>query len=238
MNAEAQPIISVQNAGVRYKVSRSILSAPKHVALKNVSFVINRGDSIGILGRNGAGKSTLLRLLAGIISPDSGKIVKDNVSTALLSLQAGFNGELDGRTNAILNGLLLGFSKQHVMNNLENIIEFSELGKSIDMPVKTYSTGMRARLGFSVAYYMQPDVLLVDEVLGVGDAEFREKSTDVMKERLRSDQTVVLVSHQANTIKNLCNRAVWVENGITQMEGEANEVVTAYEEYVVSHPST
>ncbi|MCF7980423.1 MAG: ABC transporter ATP-binding protein [Pseudomonadales bacterium] len=236
MNTLSEPLISTRNIGVSYKLTRSIFSTQKYSALRNVSFDIYRGDSLGIVGRNGAGKSTLLRLLAGIISPDSGVIVSNQSTTALLSLQAGFNGELDGRSNAILNGMLLGFTKPQMMRQINNIIEFSELGNAIYKPVKTYSTGMRARLGFAIAVHMNPEVLLVDEILGVGDAEFREKSTAVMKERLGSEQTVVLVSHQANVIKNLCNRAVWIEDGVTKMEGDAKTVVSSYENYIITNP--
>jgi len=238
MNSMAAPLISLKNVGVSYKLSRSIFSTQKYAALKDVSFDIYRGDSIGVVGRNGAGKSTLLRLLAGIISPDSGAIVSNQETTALLSLQAGFNGELDGRANAILNGMLLGFTKLQMIEKIEDIIAFSELGDAIHKPVKTYSTGMRARLGFAIAVHIHPEVLLVDEILGVGDADFREKSTAVMKERLGSDQTVVLVSHQANIIKSLCNRAVWIEDGVTKMEGDAITVVSAYEKYIIANPPT
>ena len=161
------------------------------------------------------------------------------MNTALLSLQVGFDPELSGRINAILGGMFLGYKKKVVIAQLDKIIEFAELEDFIDMPVKSYSSGMRARLGFSVALEMNPDVLLIDEVLGVGDVEFRKKSMAVMKERLLSDQTIVLVSHSAGTVKELCNRAVWIEDGVSRMVGDSGEVVAAYEEYMaVQHGSS
>ena len=225
-------LISVQNVGVRFKARRSLFSRDSVEALRDVSFDLRQGDSLGIIGRNGAGKSTILQLLGGIIRPDSGTIINNNATTSLLALQVGFDQELSGRVNAVLSGMLLGFRKYEVEANLDKIISFSELGKFIDRPVKSYSAGMKARLGFSVALEMNPDVLLVDEVLGVGDVEFREKSMAVMKEKLLSDQTIVLVSHDARTVKALCNRAVWIEDGMSRMEGSAEEVVTAYENFV------
>ncbi len=225
-------LISVEKAGVRFKLGKHIFSRKYFEALKNVSFDLKRGDSLGVIGRNGAGKSTLLRLLSGILKPDFGKIINYNAKTSLLSLQVGFDPELSGRFNAILSGMLLGFSKKEVEDNIDNIIAFSELEEFIDAPVKLYSSGMKARLGFSVALELSPDVLLIDEVLGVGDVEFRKKSIFIMREKLLSDQTIVLVSHDAKTIMNLCNRAVWIEDGISRMEGDAATVVEAYEEYL------
>lgn len=200
MNRET--LIAVQNVGVRFNTRKSLFGSDYVDALRDVSFNINRGDSVGVIGRNGAGKTTLLRLLGGIIRPDKGEIINNNATTALLALQVGFDAELSGRVNAVLSGMLLGFRKHEVEESLKKIIEFSELGPFIDKPVKSYSAGMRARLGFSVALKMSPDVLLVDEVLGVGDAGFRRKSISVMQEKLKSDQTIVLVSHNANTVKN------------------------------------
>lgn len=229
-------LISVQHVGVRFKSGKSLFSKDYVDALLDVSFELRRGDSLGVIGRNGAGKSTMLQLLGGIIKPDSGRIINNNVSTSLLALQVGFDQQLSGRVNAVLGGMLLGFRKKEVEANLEKIIEFSELGEFIDRPVKSYSAGMKARLGFSVALEMNPDVLLVDEVLGVGDVEFRQKSLAVMKAKLVSEQTIVLVSHDAGTVKTLCNRAVWIEDGVTKMEGAAKEVVTAYEKFIQAKP--
>ncbi len=225
-------LISVRNVGVRFMSRRSLFNRDYVEALKDVSFDFHHGDSLGVIGRNGAGKTTLLRLLGGIIHPDTGEIINNDASTALLSLQVGFDPELSGRINVVLSGMMLGFDRNYVEENLDKIIAFSELGEVIDRPVKSYSTGMSARLGFSVALELNPDVLLIDEVMGVGDVEFREKSTAVMKEKLLSDQSIILVSHSAGTVKNLCNRAVWIEDGVTQMEGDSAEVVEAYERYI------
>lgn len=225
-------LISVQNVGVKFKARNSLFSRDSVDALLDVSFDLRQGDSLGVIGRNGAGKSTLLQLLGGIIRPDSGTIINNNVTTSLLALQVGFDPDLSGRVNAVLSGMLLGFRKNEVEANLDKIIAFSELGTFIDRPVKAYSAGMKARLGFSVALEMNPDILLVDEVLGVGDVEFRKKSMEVMTAKLVSDQTIVLVSHDARTVKTLCNRAVWIENGVSRMEGNAEEVVTAYENFM------
>jgi lipopolysaccharide transport system ATP-binding protein len=230
--SRADVLISVQNVGVRFKTGKSLFSRDTVEALRDVSFNLYRGDSLGVIGRNGAGKSTMLKLLGGIIKPDSGRVINNNATTSLLALQIGFDQELSGRVNAVLSGMLLGFRKHDVEDNLEKIIAFSELGDFIDRPVKSYSAGMRARLGFSVALEMNPEVLLVDEVLGVGDVEFRKKSMAVMKAKLVSEQTIVLVSHDARTVKTLCNRAVWIEDGITRMEGSAEDVVTAYEDFI------
>ena len=231
--SQKRPIITVQNVGVQFRRSiRSFFNQTRVIALKDVSFDLYPGDSLGVIGRNGAGKTTLLRLLGGIIRPDSGTITNHGVSTALLSLQVGFDAELSGRVNAILSGMLLGYRKQDVVARLDEIVRFAELEGFIDLPVKSYSSGMRARLGFAIALEMNPGVLLIDEVLGVGDVAFRKKSMAVMKQKLLSDQTIVLVSHNAHVIRNLCNRAVWIENGVSRMEGDSAEVVCAYERYL------
>lgn len=222
-------LISLEQITVNFSPPRSFFARTKHTALKRISFELNRGDSLGVVGRNGAGKSTLLRLLAGIIAPDHGRIINRSATTSLLSLQAGFDPRLSGRINAVLSGIMLGFSRQEVEAGLERIIDFSELGSFIDKPVNAYSAGMRARLGFSVALELNPEVLLIDEILGVGDHRFRKKSMNVMREKLLSMQTIVFVSHDGASVRNLCNRAIWLENGILKMDGPADEVVSAYE---------
>ncbi|HHL33830.1 MAG TPA: ABC transporter ATP-binding protein [Desulfobulbaceae bacterium] len=233
--SSAAPLISVRNVGVRYRVNRNPFRKRYYDALKNISFDLYPGDSLGIVGRNGAGKTTMLRLLSGIIAPDSGYIDFADITTSLLSLQVGFDPELSGRDNAILSGMLLGFPMKTIESNLDTIFAFSELTDFIDKPVKFYSAGMRARLGFSITLGLSPDVLLIDEVLGVGDIDFRKKSMEVMKEKLLSDQTIVLVSHSAATVKELCNRAVWIKNGVSKMEGDAVTVVNAYEQDLLRH---
>ena len=230
------PIVTLDTVGVQYRISRNVMSSERKTALKSVSLNLYKGDSLGIIGRNGAGKSTLLKLIAGIIDCDSGTIDIRVKRIALLALQAGFRQELDGISNAYLSAMLLGFRRKEVSESLQDIIDFSELGDAVYDPVKTYSHGMKARLGFSVLHHMRPDVLLIDEVLGVGDYEFKQKSVAAMKERLKSEQTVVLVSHQADTVKQLCNRAVWIEDGVTLMEGDVEEVIDAYQKYIVENP--
>jgi lipopolysaccharide transport system ATP-binding protein len=196
-----------------------------------VSFNIFESDSLGIVGRNGAGKSSLLRLLGGIVKPDTGSIINNGYQTLLLSLQVGFDPQLSGRDNAILSGIYLGFTRREVEDRMDEIIRFSELEEFIDQPVRVYSSGMRTRLGFSVGIHLDPDILLVDEILAVGDAEFRKKSLEVMHSRLKSHHTVVLVSHQAQIIRELCNRAVWVEAGVTRAEGSASHVLAEYQAF-------
>jgi lipopolysaccharide transport system ATP-binding protein len=198
-------------------------------ALQDVSFELYRGETLGIVGRNGAGKSTLLRVLAGIITPERGKVVGNGYQASLLSLQVGFVPHLTGRENAILSGLLLGLHRREVEAAINEIIEFAELAEFIDEPVRTYSAGMKARLGFAVAFQANPDVLLIDEVLAVGDAEFRKKSAAAMRERIQSDKTVVLVSHNAPTLRELCDRAVWIENGVSRAEGSTEVVLRQYQ---------
>lgn len=223
----------ISNVSASYWKRSGFLRKDKFWALKNVSFEINHGETLGIIGRNGVGKSTLLRLLAGIIEPDSGEIELFGCNEAsLLSLQVGFIGHLNGRENAILSGMLLGMSRQYIEEQLVEIIEFSELDDFIEQPVNTYSSGMKARLGFSVSFLANPDILLLDEVLGVGDASFCEKSENAMKERIKSNKTIVLVSHNTNMIKNLCDRVVWIEQGMTKKEGNAEDVVREYSNFI------
>lgn len=223
------PIITLENVGCTYSVRKGFLRIGKYEALNDISFSINRGETLGIIGRNGAGKSTLLRLVAGVIQPDVGNVIRHTpVSISLLTLQLGFSAELTGRDNAILGAMFLGHSRKDAIASLDGINEFAELGHWFEEPLKSYSSGMKARLGFAVAMEMSPDVLLVDEVLGVGDESFRKKSTAAMKEKMLSGQTVLFVSHNANTIRELCSSVVWIENGVTKMVGETKEVLAAY----------
>ncbi|MFG6179542.1 ABC transporter ATP-binding protein [Halomonas sp. THAF12] len=202
-------IISLQDVGVRYKRRGGLFRKPEYFqALEGVSFDIHRGETLGILGRNGAGKSTLLRVVAGIIQPDSGEIVNHGVTVSLLALQAGFDAELPGTDNAILSGMLMGYTRKQVEARLGDIAEFSELGDFMYEPVKTYSSGMKSRLGFSVAMYMTPDVLLLDEILSVGDKDFKKKAETEMMKKVHSDQTVLLVTHSEQQAKRLCERSI------------------------------
>lgn len=225
-----QPIISLKDVAVRYKRSGSIFRKTQYYqALKSINVDIYPGETLGIMGRNGSGKSTVLKLISGIIKPDKGTLINHNVSVALLSLQAGFDQNLSGRDNAILSGMLQGFSRREVENKLDEIESFSELGGFFNEPVQTYSSGMRTRLGFSISTIVSPDVLLIDEVLSVGDRHFREKAEKAMLSKMQSNQTVVLVSHAHEQICRLCDRAIAIENGISVAEGRPSEVVKAYE---------
>jgi lipopolysaccharide transport system ATP-binding protein len=223
-------LLSVDHVGLYYSRRRGFLKRSRFWALKDVSFDLYGGETLGVIGRNGVGKSTLLRVLAGIIAPDTGSVMvhRPGLRISLLSLGAGFVPFLSGRENAILNGMMLGATKREIISRMDDIVAFSELNDFFDEPVNTYSTGMRARLGFSVAYHLEPDVILLDEVLGVGDEAFRKKSTDAMKQRIKSDKTVVLVSHSVPLLRELCDRIVWIEAGKSQLQGSVPEVLDAY----------
>jgi len=221
-------LISVQNATLSYPVKQGFLRWSKYTPFSNISFDLHRGETIGIIGRNGAGKSTLLRMIAGIIEPDQGRIVNHGASVSLLSLGVGFMPHLTGRENAMLSGMLLGLRMGDIAKQIDKIVEFAGLEKFIEQPLHTYSSGMRARLGFSIAIQASPDVLLIDEVLGVGDEEFREKSTAEMKRLIKSDKTVVLVSHSLPTIRELSNRLIWIQNGCIQYQGDVEKGLSLY----------
>nr|WP_223253214.1 ABC transporter ATP-binding protein [Cycloclasticus zancles] len=214
--------------GVSYRRRAGVLRWNKYWALNDITFDLYKGETLGIIGRNGAGKSTLLQVLAGIISPDKGVITHNESTVSLLSLQVGFLPHITGRENAILSGMLLGINKSEIEKAMPKIIEFSGLGEFIDQPVNSYSTGMRARLGFSVANQMDPDVILVDEVLGVGDVEFKKKSAAAMREKISSNKTVVIVSHDEKTLKDLCDRILWVDRKGMCVEGGIDDVLISY----------
>jgi lipopolysaccharide transport system ATP-binding protein len=223
------PVLSLRNVAVSYRRRAGVLQWSKYWALKDVSFDVYHGETLGVIGRNGAGKSTLLRVLAGIIAPDRGEIRVNGCRVSLLSLQVGFIPHLTGRQNAILSGMLLGLHRREIERRMDEIVAFSELDEFIDEPVRAYSVGMRARLGFSVAFQADPDVLLVDEVLGVGDVAFRKKSSEAMRERIRSNKTVVLVSHGLQTIEDLCDRVIWIDSGKSREEGWVKRILELYE---------
>jgi len=223
-----QLALQLNNVGVSYKVRSSLFRSNNYWALKNVSFNIYHGETLGVIGRNGVGKSTLLRVIAGIMAPDKGSLVNTGVNASLLSLQVGFIPYLTGRENAILSGMMLGVTKERMLSLMDEIYHYTDIGTFFDQPVRGYSSGMRARLGFSVAYYTEPDVLLIDEVLGVGDADFKEKSSEALKKRIASNETVVIVSHNVATLEQLCDRVVWIEEGVVHMEGNATDVIDAF----------
>lgn len=224
-------MIRARNLKLTYHVRKQMFSKVKRrvEALCDVSFEVRKGEKLGILGRNGAGKSTLFRILTGIFAPDAGSLeMPPGTNVQLLSLGVGFEGNLTGRENAVLSGMLLGRSRDYMLERVEHIKQFSELGDFYEMPVYSYSSGMNARLGFSVALEAEPDVLLIDEVLGVGDAHFAEKSERALRERFARDSTVILVSHDHQLIQNICDKAVWIEKGVSKAQGEVKEVVDAY----------
>jgi len=225
-----QPVLSFKNVGVCY--SRAGRGRKRFWALEDISFDLYAGETLGVIGRNGAGKTTLMRLMAGIIKPDAGEIHCEVDKVQLLSLQVGFMPDLTGRENAILSGILLGMRRREIEAQLNEIIDFAELHAFIDEPVGTYSSGMKARLGFAIAKQADPDILLVDEVLGVGDVVFREKSRQVMLDKMNAGETVVLVSHMEPVLRQHCKRVVWIEDGRTRMEGPCEEVLEAYREHM------
>lgn len=197
-------------------------------ALKDVSFSLNHGESLGIIGRNGAGKSTLLKIIARISRPTKGKLTLYERVTSLLEIGTGFNTELSGRDNVYLNGSFLGLRVNEIRKKFDDIVDFSEIGQFIDTPVKYYSSGMFVRLAFSVAAHLEPELLLLDEVLAVGDYGFMQKSTEKMKELLGSGATIILISHNHNSILDVCKRSIWLENGAMIDDGPSETVVDRY----------
>ena len=239
--------ISVTNLRVRYDTARkrSLLNLltkrgekiRQIEALQGVSFEIPKGEIVGIIGSNGSGKSTLLRTLAGLIAPNSGQVNLHGQAVSLLSLGTGFISDLSGHDNIILSGLSMGFSKKEIMERYDSIVEFSELGEAIERPVKTYSSGMYSKLAFSIAVTLRTDILLVDEVLSVGDAHFREKSRNAMLEIINDNRrTVVIVSHNLAEIKNLCSRVIWLEKGKINEIGHTDVVLDKYHLHLAKDP--
>lgn len=202
-------------------------------ALRGISFEVKKGEIMGIVGKNGSGKSTLLRAIAGIFSADSGSIELESDSVSLLSIGVGFQKKLSGRENIILSGMLLGFSEQKVRDKMDEIIEFANLGKFIDMPVKTYSSGMYSKLAFSITAVLETDIMLIDEVLSVGDAKFKKKSYKKMQELIMDEnRTVVIVSHSTETLEKLCTSLLWLHEGEIKMQGDTKTVLDAYNEFM------
>ena len=226
----SQSLISLKNVGFTYKTLAGMFRVNKYQALKSIDLDVFPGETLGVIGSNGSGKSTLLKILARIYRPDSGSIVFNAKKISLLSLALGFDPRLSGVDNAVLSSMLLGASLKEARQIVESIIEFSELGEFATQPVRTYSSGMRSRLGFSVALNMRTDVLLIDEALAVGDARFKVKSEKAIVERVTSSQTVVLVSHSEGQIRRLCDRAVWIEKGKILLEGDPALVTKKYKE--------
>ena len=239
-------IIVLQNVGIKFKLDKNKTSSLKEFAirkfknqlqynefwaLKDININIKKGEIIGILGRNGAGKSTLLKVISGIMKPTEGKInILGNV-VPMLELGAGFDFELSGRENIFLNGAILGYSEEFLNNHYDNIVEFSELEQFIDNPIKTYSSGMLMRLAFSIATIVNPDILILDEILAVGDLGFQEKSRNKMLEMINSGITVLFVSHMIEQIQEMCDKVIWLENGRIKEIGETDSICKKYIEH-------
>ena len=209
-------------------IKRNKEKTRKFKALDNISVKIYQGEKVGLIGYNGAGKSTLLRIIAGVYEPDEGNVTTNGIIAPLLSLGAGFDYNYSGRENIFLNGAILGYTEDFLKSKYDEIVEFSELEEFIDFPVKNYSSGMQAKLGFSIATVVNPDILIIDEILSVGDVKFQKKSSDKIKSLMGSGTTVLLVSHSIQQIRNLCDKALWIEHGKVVAYDEVNKVCDAY----------
>lgn len=221
-----------------FSIKKNLLSKGKHrsqtyKAVNGISFSIKKGEILGLIGRNGSGKSTLLRAIAGIFTIDKGIIDLHGNSVSLLAIGVGFQKELTGRENILLSGMLLGFTETEIRARENEIIEFSELGDFIDKPVRTYSSGMYSKLSFAITAILETDIILIDEILSVGDANFKKKSYNKMKELIQQkDKTVVIVSHDRKIIMDLCDSVLWIDNGKLVKHGSVDEVLKEYDEYM------
>lgn len=247
------PAVAIENLSVKYRTmleSRPTMKSaimrlgrPKQEvkyieAIKDLTLTVQPGEFLGVIGHNGAGKSTLLRTIAGILPPSSGKVTIAGHVTTLLSVGIGFNSELTGRDNIRLGGLANGFSTKEIAEKEDEIAEFSELGEFIDYPMKTYSTGMYSRLGFSVVTHMDPDILLIDEALSAGDASFRDKASKKIEDMMEKARAIILVSHGLQTINEMASKCLWLDHGKMMGYGSCDETIQAYEEYVSAGSSS
>jgi len=243
--AKKKIAISVKDLCVRYRGMKrtSIRASWKTLikrekietfnALDGISFELEEGKILGVIGKNGSGKSTMLRAIAGIFSPDSGKISLHGHSVSLMSIGVGFNNKLTGKENIFLSGLLLGYSEKEIKKHLKEIIKFADIGDFINKPVKSYSSGMYSKLAFAITAILETDIMLVDEVLSVGDVKFKQKSYDKMKELISDEhRTVVIVSHSMSTIRELCDKVLWINDGKQMAYGDTDEVIDKYEEFM------
>ena len=236
-------MIHVDNISVRYLMTYDRVKSIKEYlvqmvkgklryeefwALKNVSFDVKKGEVVGIVGHNGAGKSTMLKVISGILKPTEGAVSVHGNIVPMLELGSGFDHDLTGRENVFLNGAILGYPEQYLKDKYDEIVEFSELGKFIDVPLRNYSSGMIMRLAFSIATVVRPEILIVDEILAVGDAAFQEKSKARMKELMGGGTTVLFVSHHLDQIYEMCDRVVWLDHGSVKMFGDTKTVCDAY----------
>lgn len=239
------PIIEVENVTIRFnlanqkidnlkeyfiKLAKRQLMFKEFLAVKDVSFQIHKGEAWALIGSNGSGKSTMLKAISGIIKPYKGNIVVRGRIAPLIELGAGFDGNLTARENIFLNGCLLGHSEKYIAEHFQEIVDFSDLWNFLDSPIKNYSSGMRARLGFSIATMVRPDILIVDEVLAVGDYKFRQKCKQRMNQMLDNGTTLLFVSHSINEVKELCDHAIWLNKGEALMIGDVDTVCDAYAE--------
>lgn len=210
------------------KLLKKELMFQEFLAVKDVSFKVHAGEAWGLIGTNGSGKSTTLKAISGILKPYKGKITINGSIAPLIELGAGFDPELSARENIFLNGCVLGHTEQFMKEHFDEIVDFAELHEFLDSPLKNYSSGMRARLGFSIATMVKPDILIVDEILAVGDLKFRQKCEARMKELLNGGTTLLFVSHSIDQVKRLCDHAIWIDKGVARMQGDAKEVCEAY----------
>ncbi|MBW2620963.1 MAG: ABC transporter ATP-binding protein [Deltaproteobacteria bacterium] len=243
---ERDSLVKAANIGVKYilgikredlqsRIFSNLLRRKKKKelwALKDVSFAGCSGDILGIIGNNGAGKTTLCRVISGLLRPDTGKIRVNGKVSAMLTLGAGFNQTLTGRENIFLNGMMLGFSKRYVKELFYDIVDFSGLGHFIDEPMKNYSSGMKSRLGFSIADMINPEILILDEALSAGDMEFSEKAGKKLQQIIDKSKIIIIVSHQLNFIEKYCTRAIWINDGLIRAAGHPKELVRLYKESI------
>ena len=237
-------IITIRDAAVRYNLAiqkqmslkdqlarliRKDRWFQEFFALRHINLEVQRGESWGIIGRNGSGKSTLLKLVTGILTPYEGTVAVSGTVAPLLELGAGFDMELTGRENIMMNGLILGMTEKQVQDHFDDIVAFSELEKFLDVPVKNYSSGMRARLGFAVATSARADILIADEVLSTGDRRFQQKCEQRMQELLNGGTTLLFVSHSADAVRRMCGKAMWLDHGEAKMSGSVEDVLREYE---------
>ena len=245
MQGDSRKMIEVDDVSVRFRLPGDRVSSLKEFfvqtlkrkmvfhefeALKSVSFEVRRGEVLGLIGHNGAGKSTLLKVISGILKPASGTVRLYGNVVPMLELGSGFDMEMTGRENIFLNGAIMGYSEAFLKEKYDEIVAFSEIGDFIDVPLRNYSSGMIARLAFSIAAVVEPEILIVDEVLSVGDAKFQEKSKKRMTELMGGGTTVLFVSHNLEQIREMCDRVLWLEHGTVKMYGNAQQVCDAYEE--------
>jgi len=231
--ADKSIMLEMENVSLNYRTSKGTFDHGVHHVLDSVSFKLYENETLGIVGRNGVGKSTMLRIMAGIVAPSSGTVkTRAGKIASLLSIGLGFKMDLSGRDNAMLAAMLQGATKEQAKSFLQEIKEFSDLGDSFEEPVKTYSAGMRSRLGFTTALMTHVDILLIDEVLSVGDAQFKKKAESAMKERIQGNQTVVFVSHSDIQVQELCDRSIWIDKAKIMSEGDTRMVLKDYRESI------